>query len=98
MNYSSDEASISTNAAVIAAATCNSVSILLCLLAVILVLCFRLLKKLVYRLAVYQVLSSLSLATIGVLQITLVNYRRNPELYMTEYALLCNGFSYTQNG
>ena len=52
----------------------NSVSVLVCLLAAILVLILRLYEKLVYRLALYQVLASLALATIVTLQGVLSDY------------------------
>ena len=59
----------------------NGISVLVCLLAVVLVFALKLYKKLVYRLALYQVLSSLSLAAGAILQITLVNHNRNPNVY-----------------
>ena len=59
----------------------NSVSVLICLLAAILVFGLKLYKKAVYRLALYQVLSSLALATVEVLQILFVNYSTNPQVY-----------------
>ena len=52
----------------------NSVSLLVCLLAAILVLILKLYKKVVYRLALYQVLASLALATNGILQDILIHY------------------------
>ena len=52
----------------------NSVSVVVCVLAAILVLILKLYKKLVYRLALYQVLASLALATIVLLQGVLSDY------------------------
>eukprot|EP00731_Ephydatia_muelleri_P013391 Em0007g701a len=59
----------------------NGVSVLVCILAAVLVFVLKLYNRLVYRLALYQVLSSLSLATGAILQITLVNHSRNPVVY-----------------
>ena len=53
----------------------------MCLLAAILVCRFKLYKTAVYRLALYQVVSSLALAAVSVSQIILVDYNRNPEVY-----------------
>ena len=52
----------------------SSVSVVVCLLAAILVLILKLYKKLVYRLALYQVLASLALATIVLLQGVLLDH------------------------
>ena len=52
----------------------NSVSVVVCLLAAILVIILKLYKKIVYRLALYQVLASLALATIVLLQGVLLLY------------------------
>ena len=59
-------------------ATANSVSVLVCLLAAILVIILKLYKKVVYRLALYQVLASLILATVTALQsvLAIVNYSK----------------------
>ena len=62
-------------------AVTNGVSVLVCLLAAILVCCLKLCTKVVYRLALYQVLASLALATVSVFQIIFVNYNKNPEVY-----------------
>lgn len=59
------------HAVVITAA--NSVSVLVCLLATILVFVFRLYKIVVYRLALYQVMASLALAMVTALQIVFVH-------------------------
>ena len=59
----------------------NGASLLVCLLAAILVLVLKLYLKLVYRLALYQVLASLSLATVDVFQLVFVNYTENPQVY-----------------
>ena len=57
----------------------NSVSALVCLLAAILVCCLKLHTKVVYRLALYQVLSSLAFATVEASQI--VNYKTRYDFY-----------------
>ena len=59
----------------------SSVSVLVCLLAAILVFRFQLHKKVVYRLALYQVLASLALAVVSVLEVIFINYYTNPEVY-----------------
>ena len=59
----------------------NSVSILVCLLAAILVFVLKLHKKLVYRLALYQVIAALVFSVAQMLQIIMVNYQSNPEVY-----------------
>ena len=58
-----------------------SASVLLCLLAAILVFVLKLHRKVVYRLALYQVLASLALAMVGALQAIFVNYSKNPYIY-----------------
>ena len=60
------------NHAVLAVA--NGVSVLVCLLAAILLCCLKLYKKLVYRLALYQVLSALAMASVGTMQVVFINY------------------------
>ena len=59
----------------------NTVSVLVCLLAILLVFALRLYKKVVYRLALYQVLSSLALASFEMLQFVFDNYSANPLVY-----------------
>eukprot|EP00731_Ephydatia_muelleri_P035961 Em0185g1a len=49
----------------LALAVANGVSVLVCLLAAILLCCLKLYKKIVYRLALYQVLSALAMASVG---------------------------------
>ena len=61
--------------------TLNGISLLVCLLATILVCTLKLYKAVVYRLALYQVLSSLCLALVEALQIIFVNYNDNPHVY-----------------
>ena len=63
----------------------HGVSVLVCLLAVILVCYLKLYKKVVYRLALYQVLAALLLATVNVFQIIFINYNKN----LTVYRGLC---------
>ena len=86
MDNSSGETS--SGHAVVAAT--NSVSVLVCLLAAILVLTFKLHKKLVYRLALYQVLSSLLLATVTALQLVFTNYNESQDVY----ARLCTAVAW----
>ena len=62
-------------------ASANGVSVLVCLLAAILVLRLKLYKKLVYRLALYQVLSALVMASVGVMQVMFINYDDSPNIY-----------------
>ena len=59
----------------------NGVAVLVCLLAAILVFGFRLYRKVVYRLALYQVLASLAFAMVETLQIVFINYNENPQAY-----------------
>ena len=62
-------------------ASMNSASVFVCLLAAILVFVLKLHRKVVYRLALYQVLASLALAMVGALQAIFVNYSKNPYIY-----------------
>ena len=59
----------------------NGVSVLVCLFAAVLVLRLKLYKKLVYRLALYQVLSALLLASVHVIQVMFINYDESPNIY-----------------
>ena len=67
----------------------NSASILVCLLAAILVFAFQLHKKLVYRLALYQVLAALMLALVQLLEVIEYRYMYaiDPDLYRLCIAL-----------
>ena len=65
----------------IAFTTINSTSVLVCLLAAILVFVLKLHRRLVYRLALYQVLASLFFAMAEMLQIIFINYNQNPDVY-----------------
>ena len=58
--------------------TTNSLSAVVCLVAAALVVYLRLYDKVVYRLALYQVLASLGFLLADTSQI-LVNYQRDPE-------------------
>ena len=55
--------------------------VIVCMVSILLVFVKKLYKKLVYRLALYQVLSSLLFSTLEVLQLVFRNYHRNPEVY-----------------
>ena len=59
----------------------NGFSALVCLLAAILVLRLKLYGKLVYRLALYQVLSALVMASVSAMQVVLMNYDNSPNIY-----------------
>ena len=56
----------------------NIISVPVCLVAAILVLCLKLYRTTVYRLALYQVLASLDVAAIQLLEIIFVKYQENP--------------------
>ena len=70
----SSDANISSVVDVLVIIVANSVSVLVCLLAIILVLILELYKMVVYRLALYQALASLILATNVILQVILLDY------------------------
>ena len=78
VNSSGVNTSISNHAVL---AVANGVSVLVCLLAAILLCCLKLYKKLVYRLALYQVLSALVLASVGAMQVVFINYDELPTIY-----------------
>lgn len=65
----------------IASASLNCIAAVVCLLAAILVFALKLHKKFVYRLALYQVLSSMAFATVEVFQVIFLNYDKNREVY-----------------
>ena len=77
-NFSGVSPSI-LNHAVLAVA--NGVSVLVCLLAAILLCCLKLYRKLVYRLALYQVLSALVMASVEAMQVVFINYDKSPIIY-----------------
>eukprot|EP00731_Ephydatia_muelleri_P013146 Em0007g456a len=63
-------------------AVANGVSVLVCLLAAILLCCLKLYKKIVYRLALYQVLSALAMASVGAaMGVVFINYDESPTIY-----------------
>ena len=62
-------------------AVTNGASVVVCLLAAILILHLKLYKKLVYRLALYQVLSALVMASIGATQTVVINYDESSNIY-----------------
>ena len=59
----------------------NGASVLVCLLAAIMVFALKLHSKIVYRLALYQVLSALAFSTVETLEIIFVNYDKSPVVY-----------------
>ena len=77
-NSSGVSTSISNHAVL---AVANGVSVLVCLLAAILLCCLKLYKKLVYRLALYQVLSALAMASVFVMEVVFINYDKSPIIY-----------------
>ena len=79
MANSSEVSPSISNHAVLAVA--NGVSVLVCLLAAILLCCLKLYKKIVYRLALYQVLSALAMASVFVMQVVFINYNKSPIIY-----------------
>ena len=79
MSNSSGVSTSILNHAVLAVA--NGVSVLVCLLAAILVLRLKLYKKFVYRLALYQVLSALVMASVGAMQVVFIKYDESPTIY-----------------
>ena len=66
----------------VAFAVANGVSVVVCLLAAILILRLKLHKKLVYRLALYQVLSALVTASVGAMQVVVINYDESKTIYV----------------
>ena len=64
-----------------AVAVANGISLLVCLLAAIVIRRLKLYKKLVYRLALYQVLSALAMATVAAMLVVLINYDKSPNIY-----------------
>ena len=65
------------NNLLIAKSVTGMLSLAMCLIAVFLVFCLRLHKYFTYRLAMYQILSSLCLSVVQVLGLTLLNYDEN---------------------
>ncbi|KAL5509162.1 hypothetical protein EMCRGX_G004474 [Ephydatia muelleri] len=71
-------------------AVANGVSVLVCLLAAFLLRWLKLYKKLVYRLALYQVLSALAMASVGATQVVFINY----DELSTIYRRLCTAIGF----
>ena len=62
--------------------TLNIVAVIVCTLAAILVFIIKMCNKLVYRLALYQVVAALFLAVMDILETTIfINYDENSKLY-----------------
>ena len=59
----------------------NSASVLTCVLAAILVFTLNLYKRVVYRLALYQVLAACAIALVELSQLFMVNYKDDPLVY-----------------
>ena len=83
MNISDDDYSVQILFCVL-----NGASVLVCLLAAIMVFALKLHSKIVYRLALYQVLSALVFSTVETLEIIFVNYEKSPAPIV--YGRLCN--------
>ena len=81
MNVSDDDYSVQILFCVL-----NGASVLVCLLAAIMVFALKLHSKIVYRLALYQVLSALAFSTVQTLEIIFLNYEKSPVVY----GRLCN--------
>ena len=77
-------------------ATTNSVSLLVCLLAAILVFRLNLHTKVVYRLALYQVLAALALATVEVLEIVFItnDVGNSSNVQNSKYISGCNAIGW----
>ena len=86
-NSSGVSTSISNHAVL---AVANGVSVLVCLLAAFLLRWLKLYKKLVYRLALYQVLSALAMASVGATQVVFINY----DELSTIYRRLCTAIGF----
>ena len=75
----------------------NGLSVVVCIFAIILVSALRLYKKPVYRLALYQVVASLTFAISCVVGVIFINYNEAPQIY----SRLCVAFGFwylfTQN-
>ena len=76
MNISDDDYSVQILFCVL-----NGTSVLVCLLAAIIVFALKLHSKIVYRLALYQVLSALAFSMVETLEIIFVNYDKSPVVY-----------------
>eukprot|EP00731_Ephydatia_muelleri_P013105 Em0007g415a len=59
----------------------NAAAVLVCLIAAVLVFALNLHKKVVYRLALYQVMAACALGVVELLQIVMVRLQDNPEVY-----------------
>ena len=68
----------------------NGISVLVCQIATALVFGLKLHRKIVYRLALYQVLSASAFSTIETLQIIFINYDKSPAVY----GRLCTAFGW----
>ena len=76
----------------------NSVSLLVCLLAAILVFRLKLHTKVVYRLALYQVLAALAFATVEVLEIVFItdtnDIGNSSNVHNSKYSSGCNAIGW----
>ena len=77
-------------AALIVDSSTNGASVMACLLAVVMVFTSKLYRKTVYRLALYQVLAGEVLSLIHLVQIVIISYDKNQNLY----SKICEAFAY----
>ena len=75
----------------------NGLSVVVCLFASILVGVLKLYKKPVYRLALYQVLASLTFAIACVVGVIFINYNEAPEVYSRLCVAVGFWYLFTQN-
>ena len=61
--------------------TANAVGVLVCLVAIGFTFCNLLHRQLIYRLALYQVFSSLALSLVELFQVTFINYNESSKVY-----------------
>ena len=98
MNNSTCSANVTIYAStMIVLSATNGLSIMVCLLAIILVGALKLYKKPVYRLALYQVVASLSFATACVVGVLFINYNEAPEVYSRLCVAVGFWFLFAQN-
>ena len=75
----------------------NGLSVVVCLFAIILVSVLKLYRKAVYRLALYQVVASLTFAIACVVGVIFINYNKAPEVYSRLCVAVGLWYLFTQN-
>ena len=78
------------NTSLIVDSATNGASIPVCMVAAIMVFAYKLHRKTVYRLALYQVLTAEAMAGIHVIQVVIIDYYVAPSLYED----VCKAFAY----